>query len=92
MIEYDKDLDVKVAYPKEDSIRNTLSETLSISGKRQVKIVESEKAIHIQYFLNGKNKKSFKGEERIIIPTPSVGSNYNENPEWLPIRSLIQQS
>jgi len=81
MIEYDKDLNVKVAFPKEGALRDTLSETLSKAGKKLVKIVESEKAIHVRFFLNGKNKIAFAGEEQIVIPTPSVGSNYNENPE-----------
>jgi 2,3-bisphosphoglycerate-independent phosphoglycerate mutase len=81
MIEYNKVLDVKVAFPKVESISDTLSETLGKANRKHVKIVESEKAIHIKYFLNGKNKDSFDGEDCIIIPTPTVGSNYNENPE-----------
>lgn len=81
MIEYSKELNVNVAFPTLDVVQDTLSEIISKAGKRHVKIVESEKAIHVKYFLNGKNKTSFKHEDCIVIPSPSVVSNYNEKPE-----------
>jgi len=80
MIQYDPDLDVQVAFPPLEEIRDTLSELVSQHGLRQVKVVESEKAVHVGYFLNGKRKEPFPGEQRIIIPSPH-GADYTQVPE-----------
>ena len=53
MIEYHPDLKVKKAFPPEHTLKNTLSEVISAAGMRQLKICESEKAVHLGYFLNG---------------------------------------
>jgi 2,3-bisphosphoglycerate-independent phosphoglycerate mutase len=81
MIPYDKRLRVKVAFPPEEEVRETLSEVLSKSGLRQVKISESEKAIHVSYFLNGKLREPFPGEERIVVPSPKEVPYYDKKPE-----------
>jgi 2,3-bisphosphoglycerate-independent phosphoglycerate mutase len=69
MIEYDPDLDVRVAYPPLGEVEGSLSETVSEAGLRQVKIVESEKQVHLTFFLNGKRNESFPGEEWRIVPS-----------------------
>jgi len=69
MIEYHTDLNVRVAFPPVGAVRNTLSETVGKAGLRHVKIVESEKGVHLTYFLNGKNNEPFPGEERWIVPS-----------------------
>ena len=81
MIPYDKRLRVKVAFPPEEEVRDTLSEVLSGHGLRQVKISESEKAIHVSYFLNGKVREPFPGEERIVVPSPRDVPYYDQKPE-----------
>jgi 2,3-bisphosphoglycerate-independent phosphoglycerate mutase len=81
MIPYDKRLKVRVAFPPQEEVRDTLSEVLSRHGLRQVKISESEKAIHVSYFLNGKVRESFPGEERIVIPSPKDVPFYDQKPE-----------
>ncbi|HIE44449.1 MAG TPA: phosphoglycerate mutase (2,3-diphosphoglycerate-independent), partial [Candidatus Omnitrophica bacterium] len=80
MIEYDKKLKVKVGFPPEERLKDTLSETITNNHLKQVKISESEKAIHVSYFFNGKLKEPFPNEERIVIPSPQVDS-YNKKPE-----------
>ncbi|MFB0546540.1 MAG: phosphoglycerate mutase (2,3-diphosphoglycerate-independent), partial [Anaerolineae bacterium] len=80
MIEYDKGLAVRVAFPPLGEMRGTLSEVVSGHGLRQVKIAESEKAIHVGFFLNGKKEAPLPGEERIIIPSPHV-ADYAQAPE-----------
>ncbi len=72
MIEYDPKLKTKIAFPRSNAIKNTLSEVVSKAGLKQVKIVESEKEVHLTFFLNGKNQKPFPNEERIIIKSPNV--------------------
>jgi len=81
MIEYDPRLRVRVAFPKQDKIRNTLTEVVTGAGIRLAKIAESEKAVHVGFFLNGKNEADFPGEERLIVPSPSNIDNYDERPE-----------
>ena len=70
MIEYHPDLDVQVAFPPLAGLEDTLCEVVSRAGLRQVKVSESEKAIHISFFLNGKRQDPFPGEERIVVPSP----------------------
>jgi 2,3-bisphosphoglycerate-independent phosphoglycerate mutase len=69
MIEYHPDLNVRVAFPPLGAVPDTLSEVVSKAGLRQVKIVESEKSVHLSYFLNGKHSDPFPSEERRFIPS-----------------------
>jgi 2,3-bisphosphoglycerate-independent phosphoglycerate mutase len=69
MIEYHPGLDVRVAFPPLGVIRDTLSGVLSGAGLRQVKIVESEKRVHVTYFMNGRRNGPFPGEEWRIVPS-----------------------
>ncbi len=70
MIEYHPNLNARVAFPPLGRLDDTLVETVSKAGLRQAKVVESEKAIHVSYFLNGKVQEAFPGEERVTIPSP----------------------
>ncbi len=81
LIPYHKALPAKVAFMPEEEIRDTLSEVLSRKGLKQVKISESEKAIHVSFFLNGKTRESFPGEERIAVPTPKDVPFFDQKPE-----------
>jgi 2,3-bisphosphoglycerate-independent phosphoglycerate mutase len=81
MIEYQKDLNVDVAFPPDEIIKDTLSEIIANNKIRQVKITEAEKATHVGFFFNGKNNKPFLGEERITIPTRKDVALFDEAPE-----------
>ncbi|MBN2569129.1 MAG: alkaline phosphatase family protein [Deltaproteobacteria bacterium] len=81
MIEYRKGLNVRVAFPPEDRIVDTLSETISKAGRKQVKITELEKAVHLGFFLNGKNGDPFSGEERVVVPTRQDVVLFDEAPD-----------
>lgn len=50
MIEYRKGLNVRVGFPQEGIVMDTLSEVLSGNGLNQVKITEAEKAVHVTFF------------------------------------------
>ncbi len=67
MIEYHPDLDVRIIFPPSGTLKDTLGETVSKAGKRQVRIVESEKQVHVTTFLNGGREEPFPGEEHRII-------------------------
>ncbi len=81
MIEYSPALKARVAFPSEKKVNNTLAEVISKSGLRQLKIAESEKAIHIGFFMNGRSEEIFPGEERIIVPSAHGLSSYALKPE-----------
>jgi 2,3-bisphosphoglycerate-independent phosphoglycerate mutase len=70
MIEYHPDLDVHVAFPPLGQLEDTLCEVVGKAGLQQTKVVESEKAIHVSFFLNGKRQETFPGEQRVIVPSP----------------------
>lgn len=81
MIEYHSSLNVKVAFPPEEVVQGTLPEVLSRASLGVLKVAESEKAVHIGYFMNGKREKPFPGEDRIIIPSPPGISSYTQKPQ-----------
>jgi 2,3-bisphosphoglycerate-independent phosphoglycerate mutase len=81
MIEYASILDVRIAFPPEGEVKNTFVEVVTNKGLSLVKVAESEKAIHVGYFLNGKNEKPFLGEKRIIVPSPEGVNSYALTPE-----------
>ena len=80
MIEYHPDLPVYVAFPPIANLDNTLTEFLTKQNKRVLKCVESEKAIHLTFFFNGKQHSQFENEDRIIIPSVET-ENLSEFPE-----------
>jgi len=69
MIQYHPDLRARVAFEPLPALQDTLSEVLSKRGLRQIKIAESEKAVHVTHFFNGKREHAFPGEERVIVPS-----------------------
>jgi 2,3-bisphosphoglycerate-independent phosphoglycerate mutase len=81
MVEYDRDLNARVAFPPISGMRGTLCEVLDDHGMPFIKIVESEKAVHMTFYLNGKDKKQYRHEERLIVPSPKVERDFNERPE-----------
>jgi 2,3-bisphosphoglycerate-independent phosphoglycerate mutase len=81
MIEYHPNLAVQVAFPPLGRLDDTLCETVGRAGWRQVKVVESEKAIHVGFFLNGKTQEAFPGEERVILPSPRPTTHSEMPPE-----------
>ncbi|MGB1451614.1 MAG: 2,3-bisphosphoglycerate-independent phosphoglycerate mutase, partial [Marinirhabdus sp.] len=70
---------IRVVY-KKDNLENTLGETISKAGKKQLRIAETEKYPHVTFFLNGGRETAFKGESRILCPSPKVAT-YDLKPE-----------
>jgi 2,3-bisphosphoglycerate-independent phosphoglycerate mutase len=63
-----------------DNVQNTLGEVVSRAGMKQLRIAETEKYAHVTFFFSGGREKNFKGEERILIPSPKVAT-YDLKPE-----------
>lgn len=63
-----------------ENITDTLGEVIAKNNKTQLRIAETEKYPHVTFFFNGGREDPFKGEERIMIPSPKVAT-YDLQPE-----------
>ncbi len=79
MNRYHEQFGLPVLYPPEP-IRNNLGEVLSHAGLTQLRIAETEKYAHVTFFFNGGSDTQFKGENRILVPSPKVAT-YDLQPE-----------
>ena len=62
---------VHILFDKE-LVGDTLGETVSKAGKRQLRIAETEKYAHVTFFFNGGRELQFEGEDRILVNSPKV--------------------
>ena len=78
MVEYEIGLPVQIAFPPE-KIEYPLARVISEADLTQLHIAETEKYAHVTFFFNGGREEPFKGEDRILIPSPRV-SSYDQAP------------
>jgi 2,3-bisphosphoglycerate-independent phosphoglycerate mutase len=71
--EYERDLPVAVAFPRQD-VQHTLAEVVSTAGLRQFHVAETEKYAHVTYFINGGREDPLPDEERLLVPSPRVAT------------------
>ncbi|MBW6452024.1 MAG: 2,3-bisphosphoglycerate-independent phosphoglycerate mutase [DPANN group archaeon] len=76
---YENDLETNVVFAQE-TVKNTLAETLSKAKMTQLRLAETEKYAHVTYFFSGGQEDTFEGEDRILIPSPKIAS-YDLQPE-----------
>ncbi len=77
---YDETLpNVNIAF-KPTVLNNTFGEYISKCGLTQLRIAETEKYAHVTFFFNGGEEKQYKGEDRILVPSPKV-ETYDLKPE-----------
>ena len=81
MVEYSKSINkhMSLIFPPE-KLKNTLGEIISNTGKKQLRIAETEKYAHVTFFFNGGEEEIFTGEDRILIASPKVAT-YDLQPE-----------
>ncbi len=80
MTRYDETFkNVNVIFSKDD-LKNTLGEVLEKNNKKQIRIAETEKYPHVTFFFSGGREEPFKGEKRILCPSPKVAT-YDLQPE-----------
>ena len=70
---------IRVIFQKDDLV-NTIGEVLQANDKKQIRIAETEKYPHVTFFFSGGREVPFKGENRILIPSPKVAT-YDMQPE-----------
>lgn len=78
MTEYSQDLPVEVAFRKTE-VKNTLSEVLSNSKKKQFHVAEREKYAHVTYFFDNGRQKPFEGEEWDILKSNASYKDLYQN-------------
>ncbi|MCX6785720.1 MAG: 2,3-bisphosphoglycerate-independent phosphoglycerate mutase [Candidatus Komeilibacteria bacterium] len=78
LMEYEQNLPACVAFPPE-TVDLPLAKVISQAGLSQLHLAETEKYAHVTFFFNGGQEAAFPGEERIIVPSPSVPS-YADHP------------
>ena len=80
MTNYDETFkNINVIYNSKN-IENTLGEVLESANKTQIRIAETEKYPHVTFFFSGGREKEFKGEKRLLCPSPKVAT-YDLKPE-----------
>lgn len=77
--QYDPNLPVLVAFEPQN-LNNILGEVIANNGLRQFRTAETEKYAHVTYFFNGGIEEPFAGEDRELIPSPSVATYDREPP------------
>jgi 2,3-bisphosphoglycerate-independent phosphoglycerate mutase len=82
---YEESLPVDgIAYPPSallQNMPNIFGETVSLAGKRQLRIAETEKYAHVTFFFNGLREEPYDGEDRILVPSPKDVPTYDHKPE-----------
>ena len=65
---------------EEIDLNNKLGDFLENNNLNQLRIAETEKYAHVTYFFDGGLEKDYKGEKKILIPSPKVAT-YDLKPE-----------
>src|SRR6185437_13302571 len=71
---------VQVAFPA-DNVEQPLAKILADRDLRQFHTAETEKYAHVTFFFNGGREAPFKGEDRVLIPSPKDVPTYDLKPE-----------
>jgi 2,3-bisphosphoglycerate-independent phosphoglycerate mutase len=81
MTPYSKDLDafMQPLFPLQD-LSNVIGDVVAAAGLAQLRMAETEKYPHVTYFLNGGREEPYRGEDRIMVPSPKVAT-YDLQPE-----------
>jgi 2,3-bisphosphoglycerate-independent phosphoglycerate mutase len=79
MTEYDAEYPFEVLF-KPQVPEQVLAEIISDVGLKQLHCAETEKYPHVTYFFNGGREPPYPGEDRIIVPSPTVAT-YDQQPE-----------
>jgi 2,3-bisphosphoglycerate-independent phosphoglycerate mutase len=80
MTEYDRSFGLPVAFPPV-SLDRIFPEIVAGAGLSQLRCAETEKYAHVTFFFNGGRELVFKGEDRILVPSPRDVKTYDLKPE-----------
>ncbi len=89
MTRYDETFALPVAFAPM-TLDRILGQVVSEAGLNQLRIAETEKYAHVTYFFNGGEEKPFRGEDRVLIPSPKEVATYDQKPE-MSAREVAQE-
>ena len=82
MTGYEEGLPVTaVAFEKPPTMTGILGEVMARSGLTQFRCAETEKYPHVTFFFNDYREQPFAGENRLIVPSPTDVSTYDQEPQ-----------
>jgi 2,3-bisphosphoglycerate-independent phosphoglycerate mutase len=80
MTRYRDDFPFPVAF-EEQKVTEVLAEVLADHGVRHLHAAETEKYAHVTYFFDGGREEEFRGETRLLVPSPRDVGTYDKKPE-----------
>jgi 2,3-bisphosphoglycerate-independent phosphoglycerate mutase len=60
---------------------NILGDVIARAGLTQFRCAETEKYPHVTFFFNDYREEPFEGENRLLVPSPTEVSTYDQKPE-----------
>lgn len=79
---YEQGLPVSaIAFVKPPKMKHILGEVVSAAGLTQFRCAETEKFAHVTFFFNDYREQPFDGETRVLVPSPTDVSTYDQKPE-----------
>ena len=80
LTEYDAKYPSPVVFEQE-KLDHIFGEIVADASKTQLRIAETEKYAHVTFFFNGGEETQFKGEDRILVPSPREVATYDLKPQ-----------
>ncbi|PMR74666.1 2,3-bisphosphoglycerate-independent phosphoglycerate mutase [Billgrantia endophytica] len=80
LTQYAADIPAPAAFPPTE-LHNTLGEVMEQRGLTQLRIAETEKYAHVTFFFSGGREEAYRGETRVLVPSPQDVKTYDEKPE-----------
>lgn len=79
--DYDETIPNKLIAFQKEEITNTFGEYLAKSGKKQLRLAETEKYAHVTFFFNGGVEEPNVDEARLLVNSPKEVATYDLKPE-----------
>lgn len=76
---YADDIKTSCAFASQKLV-NVMAEWLAKHHKTQLRLSETEKYAHVTFFFSGGREQTFDGEQRLLVPSPSVAT-YDLQPQ-----------
>jgi 2,3-bisphosphoglycerate-independent phosphoglycerate mutase len=79
MTAYDRTFTLPVVFPPQ-SLTGSVAEVIQGQGLANLRVAETEKYAHVTYFFNCGIEQPYRGEDRLLVPSPKVAT-YDLQPE-----------
>ena len=78
---YETGLPVRIAFGRQEKMRNTIGAVIDDLGLTQFRCAETEKFPHVTFFFNDYREEPFRHENRLLVPSPRDVATYDQKPE-----------